>query len=78
MLKMWLRFLLTGPFLLPPLAVAAGQSPPAVLGTWTGMVAQSRGSTGYTQGGKNSGGGCMHHHGDAGRRQARLGLDRAL
>jgi len=30
----------------PPLAVAVGQSPPAVLGTWTGMVAQNKGSTG--------------------------------
>jgi hypothetical protein len=48
MLKMWLRFLLAGLFLLPPLAVAVGQSPPAVLGTWTGKVAQNKGSTGYT------------------------------
>ncbi|HEY2231288.1 MAG TPA: hypothetical protein VGI22_26845 [Xanthobacteraceae bacterium] len=46
MLKMWLRFLLAGLFLLPPLAVAVGQSPPAVLGTWTGMVAQNNGATG--------------------------------
>jgi hypothetical protein len=48
MLKMWLRFLLAGLFLLPPLAVAVGQSPPAVLGTWTGKVAQNNGSTGYS------------------------------
>jgi hypothetical protein len=48
MLKMWSRFLLAGLFLLPPLAVAVGQSPPALLGTWTGMVAQNKGSTGYT------------------------------
>jgi len=48
MLKMWLRFLLAGLFLLPPLAVAVGQSPPAVLGTWTGTVAQNKGQTGYT------------------------------
>jgi hypothetical protein len=45
---MWLRFLLAGLFLLPPLAVAVGQSPPAVTGTWTGMVAQNKGKTGYT------------------------------
>ena len=48
MLKMWLRFLLAGLFLLPPLAVAVGQSPPTVLGTWTGTVAQNKGKTGYT------------------------------
>jgi hypothetical protein len=48
MRKMWVRFLLAGLFLLPPLAVAVGQSPPAVLGTWTGKVAQNKGSTGYT------------------------------
>src|SRR5260370_14334691 len=48
MRKMWLRFLVAGVFLLPPLAVAVGQSPPAVLGTWTGKVAQNKGSTGYT------------------------------
>ena len=50
MLKMWLRFLLACLFLLPPLAVAVGQSPPAVLGTWTGMVAQNKGQTGYSVG----------------------------
>jgi hypothetical protein len=48
MLKMWLRLLLACLFLLPPLAVAVGQSPPAVLGTWTGMVAQNTGQSGYT------------------------------
>jgi hypothetical protein len=48
MLTMWLRFLLAGLFLLPPLAAAVGQSPPAVLGTWTGMVAQNKGQTGYS------------------------------
>jgi hypothetical protein len=42
MLRMWLRFVLSGLFLLPPLAVAVGQSPPAVLGTWTGTVAQNK------------------------------------
>jgi hypothetical protein len=46
MLKMWLRFLLAGLFLLPPLAVAVGQSPPAVLGIRTGVVAQNKGQTG--------------------------------
>ena len=47
MLKMWLRSLLAGLFVLPPLAVAVGQSPPAVRGTWTGMVAQSDGPSTY-------------------------------
>jgi hypothetical protein len=44
MLKMWLRYLLAGLFLLPPLAVAVGQSPPAMVGTWTGKLAQSDGA----------------------------------
>jgi hypothetical protein len=48
MRKMWWRFLLAGLFLFPPLAMAVGQSPPALLGTWTGMVAQSNGVTGFT------------------------------
>jgi len=43
MRKMWSRFLLAGLFLLPPLAAAVGQSPRAVLGTWTGNVVQSDG-----------------------------------
>jgi hypothetical protein len=45
---MWLRFLLAGLFLLPPLTVAVGQSPPAVLGTWTGTLAQNTGQSGYS------------------------------
>ena len=48
MLKVCSRFLLAGLFLLPPLAVAVGQSQPVVTGTWTGMVAQNKGQTGYT------------------------------
>jgi len=48
MLKMWLRYLLAGLFLLPPLAAAVGQSPPAVLGTWTGKVVQSDGRSDFT------------------------------
>jgi hypothetical protein len=48
MLKMWLRFLLAGLLLLPPLAAAVGQSPPAVLGTWTGKVAQNKRLSGYS------------------------------
>ena len=48
MLKIWLRYLLAGLFLLPPLAVAVGRSPPAVLGTWTGKVTQSDGVNGFS------------------------------
>jgi hypothetical protein len=48
MLKTCLRFLLAGLFLFPPLAAAVGQSSPAVLGTWTGKVAQNKGKSGYT------------------------------
>jgi hypothetical protein len=48
MLKMWLRYLSAGFFLLAPLVVALGQSPPAVLGTWTGKVTQSDGVSGFS------------------------------
>jgi hypothetical protein len=48
MRKMWLRYLLAGLFLLPPLAAAVGQSPPVLVGTWTGKVAQSDGASEYS------------------------------
>ncbi len=48
MLKMWVRYLLAGFFLLALPAVALGQSPPALLGTWTGKVTQSDGVGGFS------------------------------
>ena len=48
MRKMWVRSLLAGLFLLPPLAGAVGRSPSAVLGTWTGQVTQSDGVNGFS------------------------------
>jgi hypothetical protein len=42
------RLLLIAIFTMIAAAVAFAQSPPAVLGTWTGMVAQNKGQTGYT------------------------------
>ncbi len=46
MLRTVLRLLLANVLLLP--ASTFAQSPPAVLGTWTGKVAQNQGKSGYT------------------------------
>jgi hypothetical protein len=42
------RLLLIAIFTIIAAAAAFAQSPPAVLGTWTGTVAQNKGQTGYT------------------------------
>lgn len=46
MLKTLLRWLPCGLLILPTLAFA--QTPSAVIGTWTGKVAQNKGSSGYS------------------------------
>jgi hypothetical protein len=47
MRKTWFRLLLIAPFTLPA-AAGFAQPAPAVTGTWTGMVAQNNGTTGYS------------------------------
>ena len=44
----WLCLLMGGLMLLPAAHAALAQTPATVLGTWTGKVAQNKGSSGYS------------------------------